>query len=328
MLYAGAFRGSTQAVIPTLLLVLWSTLSAKPQVASDFDRSHLGVNLLVRVTDSKNAGLAADVQLQQAGTLDRSSRTDEHGDCLLPSIPAGEYVLVISLQGQERWRQELVLSPDETSHSELILLATSHTGETAQVSAKDLNVPRRARRNYVVGSSNTHNNKWADAEANFRHAIAEWPEYMRAFNALGVVLAMQNRNMEAEGAFRKAIALDTKFSESHLNLALLLVRSNRANEAVTELGNVLRADPSNHQAVALLLDTYFAVHNDDEEMHTLAYADAHHVRHDPELHFLLAQRLEARDAAESALRQYRLYLGELPNGSHSEDARRRLAMTR
>jgi tetratricopeptide (TPR) repeat protein len=143
---------------------------------------------------------------------------------------------------------------------------------------------------------------------------------MRAFNALGVVLVMQERYLEAEPAFRKATALDDKFGEAHLNLGNLLFREYREGEAIDELEKIPNTDPANQEAVGLLGEAYLSLQNVEGATRLLDYVDARKIPHDPLMHFRLAQQLEAHQRMEIAVEQFRTYVGEAPAAAFSEDA--------
>ena len=296
------------------------------QVSSSADRHvHLGVNLIVKVTDQHNASVvAAVVRLQGPGAFERTSSTDSKGDCFFGLIPPGEYVVIVSLGGPELQREDLVVDQNEASHFEQLRVPIVGVDRSNPVSALDLSVPRGAMKNYAAGISNIHKAKWGEAEANFQTSITQCPTYMRAFNALGVALVMQERYLEAESAFRKATALDDKFGEAHLNLGNLLLRENREREAIDELRKVIGTEPTNEQALGLLGQAYLSVQSDEEAVQLLGYVDARNVSHDPQLHFRLAQLLETHERRENAIAEYRRYLAEAPDAAHSEDARRRI----
>ena len=322
MLYAVIFRGFVRAsALPVLSIVALSAGLAKAQDSPHPERGSLGVNLIVKVTDASNTGLVADVALQRPGMLDRTSSTDNKGDCFFHSVRPGEYVLAVSIRGQELQREQLVLSPNEVFHSELMRLPISGRETGSQVSAMDLGIPHGAKKNYTTGIANTHTRKWTQAEANFRESIEKCPTYIRAFNALGVVLVMQERFAEAEMAFRKATALDDRFGEAHLNLGNLLFREHREPEAIDELRKVIGTEPTNLEALGILGEAYLSVQSDEGATQLLGYVDARKIPHNPLLHFRLAQQLEGHQRREIAVEEFRRYVTEAPAAAYSEDAR-------
>ena len=322
MLCAVIFREFVRAaVLPVLSVVVLSACPARAQDSPYPERDNLGVNLIVKVADASNTGLVADVLLQGLGMLDRTSSTDDKGDCFFPSVRPGEYVLVVSIRGRELQREQLILSPNEAFHSELMRLPISVKETASQVSAMDLDIPHEARKNYTTGIANTHNRKWKQAEANFRESIVECPTYMRAWNALGVVLVMQERYLEAEPTFRKATALDDKFGEAHLNLGNLLFREHREREAIGELQKAISTEPANEEALGLLGEAYLSMQSDEGATQLLGYVDARKIQHNPLLHFRFAQQLERHESREIAVEEFRRFVAEAPAAAYSEEAR-------
>ena len=83
--------------------------------------------------------------------------------------------------------------------------------------------------------------RWEDAEASLRRAIALAPDLARAHNNLGMLLARTGREDDALQEFGKAGA---SAAGAHANLALAMTLSNRWNEAQTQYQLALTRDPN------------------------------------------------------------------------------------
>jgi len=94
-------------------------------------------------------------------------------------------------------------------------------------------------------------NRLADAEAYWRLAIKERPNFVEALGDLGVVLKALNRWPEAEASFRQAIIISPTNVEAHYNLGLLL----------HGLGHLSEAEASYRDAVAIRPDLAVAHNN-------------------------------------------------------------------
>ena len=79
------------------------------------------------------------------------------------------------------------------------------------------------------------------AEARLQEATGLRPDFARAHNNLGVLLAHQGREAGAVTAFRRGGCKD---SEAHANVAYLMLWSNRRESAQTHFELALLADPN------------------------------------------------------------------------------------
>jgi Flp pilus assembly protein TadD len=82
-----------------------------------------------------------------------------------------------------------------------------------------------------------------EAEVAYRKALELDPQYVFAWNNLGIALSGQNRYAEAEAAYRKALELDPQFASAWYNLGVVLSRQNRYAEAEAACRKALEFDP-------------------------------------------------------------------------------------
>lgn len=82
-----------------------------------------------------------------------------------------------------------------------------------------------------------------DAQAYWRQAIEEKPDYADAHNNLGVVLKELNRLPEAESAYLCALAISPEHADAHNNLGVLLDDLNRFSEAEAAYQRALAIRP-------------------------------------------------------------------------------------
>jgi serine/threonine-protein kinase len=85
--------------------------------------------------------------------------------------------------------------------------------------------------------------KYAEAEAAYRKAIALNPRYGGTYSNLGAVLNMQRRHVEAEAAARKAIALEPDYGTSYNTLGVALGNQGRYAEAETVFVKAVALQP-------------------------------------------------------------------------------------
>ncbi|HZF77391.1 MAG TPA: tetratricopeptide repeat protein [Acetobacteraceae bacterium] len=92
----------------------------------------------------------------------------------------------------------------------------------------------------------------ADAEADYRKAVAASRDCDGAWNHLGNLLLAQERLVEAEDAYRAGLAADPDAVNLRLNLAILLQRQGRLAQAEEAARHVLQLDPDCGSAHLLL----------------------------------------------------------------------------
>lgn len=85
--------------------------------------------------------------------------------------------------------------------------------------------------------------RYAEAEAQFREAVAEDPNNPLHHNNLGFALYPQRKYAEAETAFREALRLNPKQYISEANLGLTLIAQNKFEEAVDAYRAALQMKP-------------------------------------------------------------------------------------
>ena len=70
------------------------------------------------------------------------------------------------------------------------------------------------------------------ARANYLRVLALKPDYIKAYNSLGIVLQKMGKMKNSEQSHRRAIILNPNFHESHFHLANILKEYGRLEEAV------------------------------------------------------------------------------------------------
>lgn len=100
--------------------------------------------------------------------------------------------------------------------------------------------PRDAALLCDVGYSHYNRGRWAEAEVHLRKATAADKANKRAWNNLGLALAMQGKDREAVEAFEKAVTP----AEAQANLGFCLTVSGKKDEAMTAYRRALELEPA------------------------------------------------------------------------------------
>lgn len=94
--------------------------------------------------------------------------------------------------------------------------------------------------------------RYAEAVAEFRKAVAAKPNSVTARVNLGAALTQLNDLDGAAEQFREAIRIEPEKSNAHYNLAVILSRQNKPDEAITHLQSALKTEPNDLAARFLL----------------------------------------------------------------------------
>lgn len=119
---------------------------------------------------------------------------------------------------------------------------------TAVASAQSLQVQEEFKR----GALALHNDRNAEAEAAFRHAIQLAPDLAEAHLDLGLVLGKEAKLDEAIAELRRTLLLDGSLNSAHMFLGIFLHQANRQAEAQAELEREVSDHPSNAEALTWL----------------------------------------------------------------------------
>jgi Tfp pilus assembly protein PilF len=150
----------------------------------------------------------------------------------------------------ERARQLDPAAGDRAAHRLAILY--DRNDEQAKAMAEFTSLlkkrPRDAALLCDVGYSHYNRGRWAEAEAHLRKAVAADRTSKRAWNNLGLALAMQGKEREAVAAFEKAVTP----AEAQANLGFCLTVQGKRDDAKAAYRRALTLEPALHSAQAAL----------------------------------------------------------------------------
>lgn len=128
-----------------------------------------------------------------------------------------------------------------------VLLLALLTGP-GRLSAQDTTATRLREAARFLASGNL-----GSAENELNLVLRGSPDEYRALDLLGVVRVLQRRESDAEHLFRRVVQSKPGFASGHAHLGLLLLETDRSEEAVPELGEAVRLDPSRTDASEALV---------------------------------------------------------------------------
>jgi len=197
------------------------------------------------------------------------------------------------------------------------LVLTGHgTRSDAVVSVTSLQAPGNAHKEFEKGQSQLDKGKLADAEASFRKAVGEYPQYAEAWYLLGNVQTMKKDSAAAHASYEAAQQADPSFPPPYLPLAHEAAQAHRWQDALALSNRLISLDPARfpmayyYNAVA----NFNLGHLQEAESSALKAESLDPGHAEPRIQILLGMIYTARHNYSAAAQHYRTYLQIVPNG--------------
>jgi tetratricopeptide (TPR) repeat protein len=254
--------------------------------------------------------------------------TNSSGTAEFSGLESGQYHAVVSGDGIEPADSGTI----QVSDFSIFMSQTVAVRKTAQakagapaVSAADLNVPPKARKEYDHGNEEMARQSWDKAIEHFNKAIELAPNFSAAYNNLGVSYGRLGQRDRQEEALQKAIAANDHCVSAMVNLGYMAMEDKHPSEAGSQLSKALTIDPNNVQALS-----YLAQVDVDQGQYDLAIAaerKAHALPHQQYaiVHYTAARAFEAEGRIADAVAELQVFLQEAPQSPRAESARKAIA---
>jgi len=194
------------------------------------------------------------------------------------------------------------------------------------ISAYDLNVPEKAKtlldkgmEAYSAGDKNAALDK-------IRKAIKVYPQYVQAYNNLGVVLISMDDRQGAQVAFEKALKLNDRFAPAYVNLARLMLRDHDLPKAGALLEKALASDPSNLEGLSVEANVQFLQGDFAKALETVNKVHTLPHEHFADVHLVAAEIYQKQGHNQDALRECQLFLHEAPGSPRAAQVKQSMAV--
>jgi tetratricopeptide (TPR) repeat protein len=191
----------------------------------------------------------------------------------------------------------------------------------ASVSARELEVPKKAEAQLKKGDSALRKSQLEAAELYYSKAIQIYPRFAQAENNLGIVLMREGRRAQGKAAFDRALLIDTRFAPAQVNLAKIAFDEKRFRDAFDLAREALKTEPLNTAALFVATQSAFFSGNYGE---TISYARTlHSLPHKQYalIHFLAGKSFEAGHRTVEAIAEYQTFISEDPTDPNVARAR-------
>jgi len=306
----------------SVLLALLLSLPAPGQFSTP-STGFPSTELKVRVTFTNDRPAARNIRVQLLSTAEVTMTerfTDDLGQVSISGLQPGNYRLRVTGQGLvEVTTPVFSIHRGENSHTEFVRMDSDREDEQAPgssggatVSALELNVPAKARKEFEKGQEAMQAAEWVEARSRLEKAIAVYPQYFSAHNNLGVVYMQMGDREKGRLAFERSLAINDQYTRAYRNLAQYELDEKDYAEAAMLLEKSLAADPLDAQAMTMLAQAQLA--GGQTEQAILTARKAHSIPHEGAslAHLVAARALEHAGRANEAVEEYIAYLKEEP----------------
>jgi tetratricopeptide (TPR) repeat protein len=221
--------------------------------------------------------------------------------------------------------------PGEGMHMEWVHLTPKDPNAAAggkpqgQISAAEMNVPDKARKEMEKGMELLDKNDYKEADKHFQKAVDLYPKFARAWNNIGVVRAKTGDRPGAVEAWQKAIGVDERYGSAYFNLSRVSIANKQPAEAQKLIEKGLTANPNDVEGLFLLATSQAMQGNWDQALINARKVHAGEHKRFPDVHMIAAQGLAAQNQPKLAIEEYELYLKEYPDSPNAALVRQNMA---
>lgn len=288
------------------------------------NRNNTDLTVKVVFPNDRSAGKGIEVSLLAAhGGIMYQQFTDDLGSVQFRSVSPGRYRLRVAGMNIDTYEgRSFEVTSVQTLQQEFVTVtpkpdaneSQSQGNSNGMISAADLNIPDKARKEFEKGMQAMAKPDLNKAREHFEKATAIYPQYALAYNNIGVVNMKAGQIPQARQAFETAISVNPKTAAPYNNLARIMLGEKHFTEADQLLAKSMTAEPSRVDTLALSAETKLMMGDLDA---ALALARKVHSLPDHKtyaaVHLISARVLEAKQQPNDAVAEYKLFMNEMPD---------------
>jgi tetratricopeptide (TPR) repeat protein len=288
----------------------------------------------VDVNDRKNAATFADASEDPSSFGGNSARGNS---ALNPGGNAnsgitGRALMGCDLQASLAGFRSDVMHLDarhgvDNSEVGTIILHRLANVEGLTISATSAFAPKDSKKAFEKAQNFERQQKWADADKEFRKAVDSYPKYAAAWYQLGLVQEQEKEPEAARKSYAQALAADGKFVSPYQALAVMASQEQKWQEVVDATAHLLRLNAVDFPQAWLFnsLGNYYLKNLDAAEKSAREGVSRDAAHHYPDLFHVLGVVLAMKRDYPAAVEQLRKYLHYSPNAIDTEEVKRQLA---
>lgn len=270
---------------------------------------------------------SAAVTLSGSNALIISGDWNNHCDVEFTDVPEGEYRVNIS--GERFTTADLNNTFYIASNAPTNFVIQMQPrkfkdfgglGASAFVSATDLAVPNRARKQLDKSNELIRKHELQQAVERLKKAIAIYPQYAMAYNNLGVLYSELGDRVREDEALQKAISLNSRFALAYVNVGRMNMKANDYRAAEDAFNKALSLNSRDVITLILLSYTQFMDKSFDAAVATSRKAHALDTPH-AFAHRVAARAFEQKRQGTNAIAELEIFLKEEPSSPRADEAR-------
>ncbi len=197
-------------------------------------------------------------------------------------LPPGPYVVTVFARGAGMMRRSVEVTPGladskgrvETTipFSESLITPERSRRFRSTVSIKELSIPDRARREFEEARARLRKGDPAGATSHLRRAVEIAPQYMFAWNELGLIAYRAHDWGEAERCLRKALEIRPGSVATSISLGGALLAAGKYQDALPFNRFSVERSPANALANFQLGMNYYMMERDEQSLKYLEIA--------------------------------------------------------
>jgi tetratricopeptide (TPR) repeat protein len=285
--------------------------------------------------DGSRLNTRLPIRLQSMNKGEVIVSTDDSGRFVFSRLPNGTYTLVFAGDQEfERFSQdvEIELPRDSLGQTFTMTIRLRYKAKTdlkpGVINAENANVPKKALDFYNKGVELARSKDIKGAIKQFKLAVAEYPDFVNAYNELGTQYMFLNDLEKAEEALRLALKSKPEAVEPMMNLGIVLFRQQRFIDAESVLRSALKIDEKSAIGHFYLGRLLTRLEHYDEAEKELNLAMSLSKNKMIEVHRMLANVYLGKDDYQRAADELETYLRLNPTAQDAEKLRTVLAQLR
>lgn len=255
-------------------------------------------------------GLTIELSGSSGGPVERTTVEPDNTFEIHSSTPGMHLLEVVDNMGRVLYRENLNVSSGGEQLTIRLSDAPAHSGSAGRVvSLQQLQhkTPPAARKAFQKGQQAEAKHNLEQARGLFQQAIAEDPEYVDAYDELGVVDAHMSDLPAAAEHFQKAVDLAPGDPIALVNLSIVLAKMQHLQEAGQVARRALQVAPGDERMHYILGSSLLSEPAKTDEAMMEFERAAPGV---PAAHFVLAELLAARGRSQEAIRHLEDYFAK------------------
>jgi tetratricopeptide (TPR) repeat protein len=289
------------------------------------------VHVHVVLSNARNAGPYLMIRLMEGSTstVISTTYTNDIGEGQFNGVPLGSYHVEVSGDGiQTTESGPFEVDNRKMTQSQWVTVRRLEdsgpkpvSAHSAMISATDLNVPGKARKELDKANEEMAMQNWKKALEHLNKAIALAPQYATAYNNLGVLYAKTNDIPHEEEALKKAVSLDEHFAPALVNYGKLCMRQKNFPQAEELLQKAVTVDPNDPGTLMLLADAEYMDRHFDAAIASALHAHSLGQDHPSFVHYIAARAYQQENRQSEALAEFKIFLQEEPKGPRADYVR-------